>query len=1137
MARNFITNAPQRSLKGRIQTLIRYSRELKFLVGFFYFSGWQEIYEALKAREDLELKILVGLDTDLYLGRVLEVVDPKACTSTQQELVGRFFASLRTALQDEALDTQEFYEQVSYFLHLLGTGRLQLRKTLDPNHAKLYLFRLDEAGQALINAPGRFITGSSNLTRAGLSGQQEFNVEFGDYGWEDAEAYFDELWATAIPLSELEERKNQIIRTIRRQTQAALIAPFEAYALILKTYLDLMEQRALRPQVKQLMVDRGYRVYRYQEEAVQQALTVLEEYGGVILADVVGLGKSIIASWLARERNGRGLIICPPALIGDPQTKSTGWYKYLSDFGLNDWDIRSVGELDKVQEYLAQYGDDVTTIVVDEAHRFRNEDTESYERLSQICANRSVILLTATPFNNAPADIFALLKLFIPPGKSTLTLDEKLAARFAHYNSEFRRLSYILRYHSAGGQKQTRAEKYYTDIFELPPPIDVVRTQRRVRRLADEIRAVLEPVVIRRNRLDLKRDPVYAQEITELSEVADPIELYYGLTPQQSAFYDKVINEYFGENGQFRGAIYQPFAYEHRCEVDQLDEEGNFTYQQQRNLYDFMRRLLVKRFESSFGAFAKSVDNFIRTHSVVLEFIKRTGKYILDRSLIEKIWQEDDETIEAALQQFAERLADEEKLDPRHDHIYVIKTFTEPEQFLNDIRSDLVLLRQIAARVKSLELVEKDPKSKRCVEAIQEILEGPAKAGVPRRKVIVFSEYLDTVRHIAPVLQANFPGRVLVAEGLLSKRFFDDLLAIFDAGHPSDKQRDDFDILVATDKLSEGVNLNRAGAVINYDIPWNPTRVIQRLGRINRIGRKVFQELYIYNFFPTEQGAEVVKSREIASQKMFLIHNTLGEDAKIFAPDETPTPAELFKRINRNPEEEEEESLLTAIRREFFAIREQYPGLVRELADLPARLKTAKKAEQNELLVFRRKGLQLFIHSVSDTASEKPEVRPLIFEETLPHIHCQPETAREPLSPRFWPAYESIKAYREQTVMPLSEQSLLVKAESNLRSAQVKHAADLADYLPFIQTLLRDIKEYQTLPKYTLRRLTIVEMNGKVSPKGLARFRAELETLRRSLGEDYLDRIEQRVKDFRSEIIIAVENIKGDVKTKLDEVK
>ena len=283
-----------------------------------------------------------------------------------------------------------------------------------------------------------------------------------------------------------------------------------------------------------------------------------------------------------------------------------------------DWDVYSLGALDKVQEYLALYGDDVNTIIVDEAHRFRNEDTEAYERLSQICTNRSVILLTATPFNNAPSDIFALLKLFIPPGKSTLTLDEKLAARFARYNSEFRKLSYILRYHNAGGEKQARAEKYYQEIFDTPPPIDVGRVQHRVRQLANEIRAVIEPIVIRRNRLDLKRDPAYAQEITQLSEVADPVELFYELSPEQSTFYDQVINDYFGEEGRFRGAIYQPYAYEHQRRLMQLDEEGNFTYQQQRNLYEFMRRLLVKRFESSFGAFAQSVRNFIRVHEIVL---------------------------------------------------------------------------------------------------------------------------------------------------------------------------------------------------------------------------------------------------------------------------------------------------------------------------------------------------------------------------------------------------------------------------------------------------------------------------------------------------------------------------------------
>ncbi|MGB4425907.1 MAG: helicase-related protein, partial [Limnochordia bacterium] len=938
---NFITNAPQRTLKGRINALLKHSTELKFLVGFFYFSGWRELYDTLRQQDDLTLKILIGLDTDRYFDRVLEVAVPNADKLTQEELVGRFYVSLRNALTDESLDTQEFYEQVSFFVELLEQGRLQLRKTFEPNHAKLYLFRLDEAGQTLMSSPGRFITGSSNFTRSGLLGQHEFNVEIGDYGWDDAEAYFDELWAKAIPLSETAARREQIVKIIRRQTQVAEITPFEAYALVLKTYLDLMEQKALRPQVKRLMEERGYKIYRYQEDAVQQALTVLEEYGGVILADVVGLGKSVIASWLARERNGRGLVICPPALIGD-RRESTGWYKYLNDFGLHDWDVYSLGDLEGVQRYLAQYGDDIDTIIVDEAHRFRNEDTQAYERLSQICANRHVILLTATPFNNAPADIFALLKLFIPPGKSTLTLDERLTARFAHYNSEFRRLSYIIRYHNAGGERQARAERYYSEIFELPTPIDPARTRRRVKRLADQIRAVIEPVVIRRNRLDLKRDPLYSQEVTGLSEVADPIELFYELTPAQSAFYDRVINEYFGEEGVFRGAIYQPYAYEKRRTLGKLDEEGNFTFQQQRNLYDFMRRLLVKRFESSFGAFAQSVDNFIRVHTMVLSFIERTGRYVLDRSLIEKIWDEDEDAIEQALRQFAEQLQHEEDPNPRHDRVYCLDEFDEPDLFLNDIRSDLELLQDIAKQIDSLGLVTSDPKGKCLIDAVDKVLKLKSAPDEPRRKVVIFSEYRDTVDYIAPLLQTVFPGRVLVAEHAYSKRFFEDLLSNFDASYLREMQGDDFDILVTTDKLSEGVNLNRAGAVINYDIPWNPTRVIQRLGRINRIGRKVFHTLYICNFFPTEQGAEVVKSREIAAEKMFLIHNTLGEDAKIFAPEEIPSPAELFRRINRNPEEEEEESLLTTVRKEFHSIKEKYPELVSGLADFPARVKTAK---------------------------------------------------------------------------------------------------------------------------------------------------------------------------------------------------
>jgi len=1126
MAKNFITNVKEQSLKNRVKALIEHSQELKFLVGFFYFSGWRELYKAIKQRAEKDpnftIKILIGLDTDVRHGEVIEIADPFLNHSTQDEAVGRFYVSLRTALKDEALDTKEFYEQVSFFLELLEESRLQIRKTFEPNHAKLYLFRLDEPSRSLINAPGRFITGSSNLTRAGLSGQHEFNVEIGDYGWEDAEAYFDELWESAIPLSELNDRRENIIKIILRQTQVAEITPFEAYALVLKTYLDLTGQKTLRPQIKRLMQERGYRIYRYQEEAVQQALTVLKEYGGVILADVVGLGKTVIACWLARELGGRGLVIAPPALVGDSRTKATGWYKYLSDFGLHDWEVYSLGMLDKVQEYLDRYGDDIDTIIVDEAHRFRNEDTEAYERLSQICTNRKVILLTATPFNNAPSDILSLLKLFIPTGKSTLTLDEKLAARFARYSNEFRKLSYILRYYNSTGEKRRRAEKYYKELFEDPSSVNVFLVQNKVHQLANEIRAILEPVVIRRNRLDLKQDPVYRQEVTELSEVADPVELFYELTPEQSRFYDAVISNYFGEDGQFKGAIYQPYAYEKR-RAKSLKED--FIYQQQRNLYEFMRRLLVKRFESSFGAFAQSILNFIRIHEIVLAFIEKTGKYILDRTLIEKIWEEDEETVEEALQEFANNLAEKIKLNPRHDRIYILDEFDAREDFLNDIRSDLKLFHEIANLIDELNLVTQDPKRQSLIHAVRDILYLEGRPGEPQRKVVIFTEYRDTVRHIAPVLNEEFPGKVLVAEGNLSKSFFNELLSNFDAGFPREQQQNDYDILLTTDKLSEGINLNRAGAIINYDIPWNPTRVIQRLGRINRIGQKVFETLYIYNFFPTEQGAEIVKSREIAAHKMFLIHNTLGEDAKIFAPDETPTPAELFKRINRNPEELEEESLLTTIRREFFTIKEQYPEVVKGLDDFPARVKTGKKAEQNELLVFRRKGLQLFVHMVPDTSSEKPAILPLTLEEALPHIRCDFDTERLAFSPHFWRSYEAVKSYREHTPMPQSERSLLIRAENNLRSALEKRAAYLEEYIPFIQVLLRDLKEFQTLPKYTLRRLTVVEIDDRVSEKELQRFKEELEILRRALGENYLERIEKRAKEFRTEIIIAVENI------------
>ncbi|WKZ40017.1 MAG: helicase-related protein [Anaerolineales bacterium] len=1127
-ANAFITNAKSRTLKKRLDELIQHSKELKFLVGYFYFSGWRELYESLRVQSDLTIKLLVGLDVDKSLNRVFEI-EKDGKELSNDELADRFFESLNIALNDESLDNQEFYEQVSYFLELLQNGRLQIKKTLEPNHAKLYFFKVKDEVKGLLPEDGKFITGSSNLTRAGIQGQNEFNVEISDYGTKEAEEYFDDLWNTAVLITDIPERKEYLTRFVQNKTQVAEVTPFEAYALVLKSYLDLAEQKSIKPHVKRLLEDQGYKDYQYQTDAVNQALTIIEQYNGVIIADVVGLGKSVIAGMLARNLGRRGMVVCPPGLMGDAKRKDSGWHKYLADFKLHDWEVRSSGDLEKAVEYLQEYGDDVEVVVVDEAHRFRNEDTADYELLSNICRKRMVILLTATPFNNSPQDIFTLLKLFIVPGKSKITLDENLEGRFARYNADFRRLSYILRYYDhRDDEKRARAEKYYDQMFEAPLPIDIPRVKERAAKLSSEIRAVLEPVLIRRNRLDLKNDPVYSAEVTELSEVGEPKEMFYALTPEQMDFYDRVINEYFSEDGRFRGAIYQPFIYEEHealTDTDGLSEEENRTFQQQRNLYEFMRRLLVKRFESSFGAFSKSIANFTRVHERVLEFIDNSGgKYILDRKLIEKIYNSNPDDIDAALLEF-ERQLSELKKRPKNQHVYIINEFDLADEFVQDIKSDLDLMREIQQRIKRLNLVQEDPKAESLINEIEKIINTLPEKGEPKRKVIIFSEYIDTVEHLAPILEKAFPGKVLSTSSGLSAAQLRNILANFDASFKFRERDDTYQILLTSDKLSEGVNLNRAGTIINYDIPWNPTRVIQRVGRINRIGRKVFQNLYIYNFFPTEKGADIVKSREIASQKMFLIHNTLGEDAKIFAVDETPSPSELFKRVNSNPEDEEEQSIFTRVRRTYFEIQSKYPEIIERIKEFPARVKTAKAFSENQLLVFRRKGLGLFIQLVNDTTKQKPEIKSPFFEDTLQLIECEVDEPRRNLSENFWASYEAIKEYREVQHVPKSEAALENKALNNLSTALHNFKAELEDHISFIRVLIEDLRDYKTLAKSTLRRFAGSKLEAS-KPKTISDFASELQVVKNNLGEDYLEVVKSKLGTLKSEVIIAIENHK-----------
>ena len=245
MANNFITNNHQhKTLRGRLNKLIGISTELRFLVGFFYFSGWKEVYEQLKENQDIKVRLLVGLEVERRLGQALVEYGLKEDSLSQDEYFQLFLTSMDQAINNEEMDRQEFYEQVLFFLEMLHEGRLILRKTRNPNHAKLYLFQYNDHHHDIHEKKGEFITGSSNLTKAGLSDQEEFNVEIRDYGYEDAVLYFEELWDQAIPITEIADRKKFLIEFIKHRSQASSVTPFEAYALILKTFLDLQQQKS-----------------------------------------------------------------------------------------------------------------------------------------------------------------------------------------------------------------------------------------------------------------------------------------------------------------------------------------------------------------------------------------------------------------------------------------------------------------------------------------------------------------------------------------------------------------------------------------------------------------------------------------------------------------------------------------------------------------------------------------------------------------------------------------------------------------------------------------------------------------------------------------------------------------------------
>ena len=1137
----FITNkhnvneqpGEEASMSSRLRELIPVTETLSILSGYFYFNGIPPLMEPIAANKDLKLRILVGLDVDKMGYELARAGDGE----TAQE---RFLNSLRNVARSRLFDREACAQHMEAFLKMMEEGRLAIKKTKEPNHAKLYIFEMSE--RVRMTDPIRWITGSSNLTFPGLNSQNEFNVELSNFGGGEALEYFNELWEEAEDITDFAEMAGKIRTVLKDEGVHADVTPYEAYALVLKNYL---EHRALVDETPK--IDRAfaiprdpftggpkYRPLTFQKDAVNQALSILKEYNGVIIADVVGLGKSVIGSVLGCVMDvRRGIVVAPPGLVGS-ETEKMGWCGYLDDFNMYGWRAMSRGKMDEVEQYVRTHPD-IDVVIVDEAHYFRNEGSSDYDYLWRICRGKKVVLMTATPFSNRPSDMFALLKLFSVPRRSDLVPDGDLQARFDEYQSRYMDCDYVLKHlEPPAGVIDGAPEKHVLSrLKKLKYPdvdaaiFDYVAAREYVRgilgEIASNIRAIMEPVMIRRNRIDLRLDPQYRAEIgSNLPTVHPPIEQFYELDSEQSAFYDRVITEHFGAKGNFKGAIYRPGLYASITGGD--EEERDALTLQQENMYKFIRRLLVHRFESSFGAFAKTIDNLVSIHEMVLKLaIKPTGDsgdghrgvIILDRTMMERFCDATlgDEIFETMLSDYEAAVS----VEAENKQVYrVEEDFTEEgyKKFIADVKGVIALFKHIMEEVTALDLIANDPKAKQLTEKVRSVLDGTAglavRKGEPTRKVLVFSEFADTVQHVAGYLEAAFPGRVCVVRSL-SKEMGRLIRSNFDGTVEGASRRDDFDVMIATDKMSEGYNLNRAGLVINYDIPWNPTRVIQRLGRINRIGVKVFDDLYLYNYFPTDQGAQHYNIRTIAQNKVLMIHKTVGEDARIFDEDEEPTAAGLFERLGSNPEDSEKATFLTECKVAWAEIVATHPEVVEKIGRLPNRVKTVTTGAKDGTHLFMRRGLTLFAMFLG-AEDEVPVYR--LMKEALPDVKCPFDQPRlESFSEGFWSRYEKLTSEARVHEVSRTEgsQSLANRARPILMEAVANDVRR-----NFAQKLLSDLQNRGTLPDHILRE---VIREGK---RGLEALDEYLSDLERSLGDRIAVAVPGRDNDG---VIVAIDHL------------
>ncbi|MCQ4333630.1 hypothetical protein KM295_09105 [Natronomonas sp. F2-12] len=815
--------------------------DLDVVTGYFNPRGYFSVSDGLEHVD--QVRLLVGAQpSNEGTERWRQPGDPRDEEYNQK----RINESLQTLDHNLKRDrdllgfSRQVDDNLQELVDFLRSDRVEVRRHEDRFiHGKAYLFS-DNQG---------VLAGSSNFTGAGLNSNLELNIgAYNPHVTGQVQEWFDDLWAESeeFDLAALYEERFE---------------PYDPYLI----YLRVLYERYGEELEEEKEEEDGINLTNFQQDAVRRANGFLEKHGGVIVADEVGLGKTYIAGELLRQyvnKNRQRALVVAPAYLRDGM-----WTQKGSEWGVQ-FETVSYAELRRDRQLGGDLNvlnldvDEYQLVVIDEAHAFRNPGTQQSHALRTLLRGnppKDVVMLTATPVNNSLWDLYYLLYYFI-----------KNDAAFANEGIRSLRERF----------KAAQSE----DPSDLSP---------------DMLFDVLDETTVRRTRRFIKN---YYENATMPDGEGGSVRINFpDPNPKRVdyTFSDTFGDAYFEDvsRGLAAGdhdeadlslARYRPSFY--------LEGEEDAS---ELSLVGLLRTGLLKRFESSSRAFANTLQRMVTQNRAAVQ-------------LMEEGYFPDPDAIDEWVEMDSDAAFDETLGDASDGHIPLGAVEADPDRLRADLENDIAILERWREGAAAVER-EDDEKLHALRDALQDVVSearNDAQSGEVdeenvessfrrNRKVLLFSYYEDTVDWIYEYLEdvvaeddelSCYEGRIAAVSGDGSKYEVTREQAVHgfapNSGDAPPDATDEFDILISTDVLAQGVNLQEARTVINYDLPWNPMRVVQRNGRIDRVNSP-HSKIFPITFFPEDRLDDLLELEHRVRQKLTQAARSIGVSGGVIPEMET----------------------------------------------------------------------------------------------------------------------------------------------------------------------------------------------------------------------------------------------------------